>query len=324
MLSEADAPTLWQRVREMAEKLATAAPDRIVVGVEPNFFVTEHPVALTAGTQEGRTLYLSLPMLKILRVDEADAILGHELAHFSGEDTLWSRKIAPLRAKFALYLQALGHGLSLVIAHFMHAFWKLYGLSMNRLSRQREFRADQIGAELTSKDAAKRALIKVTSYCDFRSATERAILEQEKVDQGLDLALKLEQGYPAFLASFSTNTKAVEERVPHPFDSHPTLSNRLEHLGFDPREALLDRDVQQPVGDSWYRAIIAAETLEKQLWAEQQKALLAYHMQDLLWRLLPTSEENIALLREHFPRVVFVRKSGNGEATVEFDRLHLS
>jgi len=173
VLSETDAPSLWQHVREMAARLKTAEPDRIIVGIVPSFFVTEHPVALGSQVHHGRTLYLSLPMLKVLAVDEADAVLGHELAHFSGEDTLWSRKISPLTGKFALYLKVLSNGLTLAVAHFMHVFWKLYGLSIRRLSRAREFRADQVGADLVSAEAMKRALIKITCYCEYRAATEQ-------------------------------------------------------------------------------------------------------------------------------------------------------
>ena len=149
---EADAPRLWQHVRGMAGRAGTGAPDQIIAGIEPSFFVTEHPVTVAGREYRGRTLYLSLPMLKVLAVDEADAVLGHELAHFSGDDTLWARKISPLLGRFALHLRMLSTGLSVVVAHFMHFFWKLYGLSLRRLSRQREFRADQVGAELASRE----------------------------------------------------------------------------------------------------------------------------------------------------------------------------
>jgi Zn-dependent protease with chaperone function len=323
IVSEAEAPALAQRIREMANRLNTAPPDRVIVGIVPSFFVTEHPVTIGDVVHDGRTLFVSLPMLKVLALDEADAVLGHELAHFSGEDTLWSRKVSPLKIKFAVYLQMLSNGLSLPVAHFMHAFWKLYNLSLGRLSRAREFRADRIGAELTSAASAKRALIKVTSYCDFRAETERAILARERVDEGLNLALNLEQGYPAFLSSFVQNSKANEERVPHPFDSHPTLSNRLEHLGFDPQTALDDEAIHQAPAASWYQEISTAHSIEERLWTKRQAVLQEYHQHDLLWRLLPKNEEQAAMIREHFPRLVFCGKKG-GQAILEFDRIQLA
>ena len=323
IVSESDAPSLWQRVRQMAGKLNTSAPDRIIVGIDANFFVTEHPVALAGQLHHGRTLYLSLPMLKVLGVEEADAVLGHELAHFSGQDTLWSRKISPLTGKFALYLQVLSNGLSMIIAHFMHFFWKLYGLSIRRLSRAREFRADQIGAELVSKDAMKRALVKTTCYCECRTWTEMAAVKRSRVDQYLNLSQQLEQGYPAFLSSLAQSDRVIAERVPHPFDTHPTLSNRLAQLGFDVRAAIRDAGIQQPSRDSWYHTIATAPAIEERMWAEKQNALQAFHSQDLAWRLLPKDEEEAAIVREHFPRLIFRNRKG-AEATLEFDRIQLS
>jgi Zn-dependent protease with chaperone function len=322
MVSEMDAASLWSRVREIAARLNTPAPDRIVVGVVPSFFVTEHPVTVGSEVHHGRTLYLSLPMLKVLAVDEADAVLGHELAHFSGQDTLWSEKISPLTQKFALYLEALANGMSLIVAHFMHVFWKLYGLSIRRLSRVREFRADRIGADLVSADAMKRALIKITCYCEYRAKTEEGIFEKLRVDRELNLPMQLEQGYPAFLSGFAENGESIQERVPHPFDTHPTLTNRLAQLGFEPQTALHDPELREPAANSWYHAIASAPDLEQRLWTERQQALQSLHSVTLAWRLMPTDEEQMAVVREHFPPVVFRKKDGS-EATLEFDRIQL-
>ena len=317
-LPEADAPSLWQRIREMAAKLQTAPPDRIIVGIAPSFFVTEHPVTLGGETYRGRTLYLSLPLLKVMGVDETDAVLGHELAHFSGQDTFWSRKITPLTGKFALYLKTLANGLSLIVAHFMHVFWKLYNLSLRKLSRAREFRADRIGADLVSNEAMKRALVKFTCYCEYRAKTESAILNKPRVDENLNLASELEQGYAGFLQAFAANDRAVEERLPHPFDSHPTLNNRLTQLGFDAHAALRGAEIQEPAAATWYQAISTAPTLEEKMWTERQEALKAYHGQTIAWRLLPKNEEETAVVKQYFPRIVFRNKRGK-EIVLDFD-----
>ena len=49
------------RISQMAEKLGIAPPDNFFVGIDDNFFVTEHPVKVGETRYEGRTLFASLP-----------------------------------------------------------------------------------------------------------------------------------------------------------------------------------------------------------------------------------------------------------------------
>jgi Zn-dependent protease with chaperone function len=317
-IPEAAAPSLWHRVREMAARLETKPPDQIVVGTASQFFVAEMPMTLGEEALEGRTLYLSLPMLKIMAADEAEAVLGHELAHFSGNDTLWGRKITPLIDRFDHYLRALmGHRWN-VVGRFMYFFWGLYGLSIRRQSRAREFRADAIGAELTSAEACKRALLKVTSYGEYRREVETEVVQASKVDQSLNLAERLEQGYPIFLASYVNGEKELEERVAHPFDTHPTLRHRLEHLGINPETAVRDPLLGQPVAGSWYHAILPAPALEERMWAGRQKALQDAQAEDLVFRVPQTNDE-LTTIMEQYPTLVLQNAEG-AEVTLEYDR----
>lgn len=325
-LLEADAPALWHRIRELAAKLQTAPPDRIFVGINPSFFVTENaiqPVGAAPIPAGGRTLYLSLPMLKILSTSEADAVLGHELAHFSGQDTLWSRRIGPLMGRFQIYLGALLTGLALPVGLFMLMFWKLYLLSVGKLSREREFRADSVGAEVTSPSSMQRALIKICGYCDYRAKTESAIVEQNRVAQELHLAETLEQGYAGFLKNFTADEKAAFSEVPHPFDSHPPLNLRLEKLGSQTTAALSDSALHAPVETSWHAAIPTGGEIERAMWNEREKIIQDFHSQDLVWRLRPNGPEEQAIVEAQFPKHTFRNKEGH-EATMEFDKIFLT
>ncbi len=323
ILSETDAPALWQRIREMAAKLRTTPPDRVIVGITPSFFVTEHAVDLDGARHAGRTLFLSLPMLKIMSVEEADAIFGHELAHFSGQDTLWSRKISPLLGKFALYLQLLGTGLTIVVSSFMHVFWKLYMLSIGRLSREREFRADGIGAGLTSSQAMQRALIKVSGYCEYRAKTENAMIEQNRLNPELRLAARLEDGYGDFLKAFTSDAKAAYSETPHPFDSHPPLEQRLQSLGANAADALKEQYLHAPLAQTWHDTMPTAPAMEQEMWAEREAFIQSYHSQDLAWRLLPTCPEEVDLVVAHFPQKEFTSKKGE-TATLNYESIRLS
>lgn len=320
VLSETDAPDLWQRVRALATRLGVAPPDRIVAGIRPSFFVTEHPVELDLKIESGRTLYLSLPMLKIMTLEEADAVLGHELAHFSGEDTLWSKRISPMLSKFSAYLEVLSVGFGRVVGHFLHLFWKLYQLSLGSLSRRREFRADRIGAEVTSPSAMARALIKVCSYCEYREKSEMSVIEASGINPELQLAAQIEQGYPAFLQSFVSTDQAIMSEVPHPFDSHPPFDQRIQHLGLEVQTALAEPSLQSAVQRSWADFIPRAAEIESALWQGHQGLIQEHQSYDIAWRTQPFSPEEIAQVTLHFPTRIFTRKDGS-TVTLEYHQI---
>lgn len=321
-LTERDAPHVWQRVRQMAEFLGTQPPDLIVVGIDASFYVTENPVRLAGQIETGRMLYMSLPMLKKMTVEEADSVLGHELAHFSGDDTFWSRRIAPLIRKFDAYMSALDDGLGVVVGGFLGTFWKLYQLSLGKVSRAREFRADQIGASVSSPAAMVRALIKVTSYCEYRARTEQSVIDSGTVNKELCLAQQLEEGFPAFMKRFVDSRKVIMSEVSHPFDSHPTLEQRMQNLGITTYSALSDSALSAPVTLTWYNAIPRAAEIEASMWAEHQGYIQNVQAEDIAWRTIPKTQEQLDQVIAHFPLRMFMNKEGSS-VVLEHDQLTL-
>ncbi|MGH9932140.1 MAG: M48 family metallopeptidase, partial [Pyrinomonadaceae bacterium] len=96
-------------VNGIASKLKAQAPDHIVVGLEPNFFVTAADVRLAGQDTllHGRTLFVSLSLLRVFSVDELAAVIGHELGHFRGEDVAYSMKFAPTYSRLGQALASL-------------------------------------------------------------------------------------------------------------------------------------------------------------------------------------------------------------------------
>src|SRR5258708_11752710 len=202
MLSTEAAQLLWQRVLQIAEKLNIAPPDNIFVGIDDNFFVTEHPVKVGDKEYGGRTLFASLSLLKALSRSEADAVLAHELAHFSGDDTLFSRRISPLLGKYSHYLEALYNGgISRPIFHFMFFFWNLYQFSLNKLRREREFRADRVGVEMTTPDDVGEALVKIAAYCRYREKVQTQLFWKNENVETMDVFQRIEKGFPDFMTA---------------------------------------------------------------------------------------------------------------------------
>src|SRR5258706_1388932 len=96
MLSKEAAPLLWQRVLQMAEKLSIAPPDNIFVGIDDNFFVTEHVVKVDDKEYGGRNLFSRLFLLETASRSGGAAGLGDAHAPFCGDGTRYFPRISPL------------------------------------------------------------------------------------------------------------------------------------------------------------------------------------------------------------------------------------
>ncbi len=83
---------LWSFIETLADRMGAERPQSIVAGLEPNFYVTEADVICVDGKLRGRTMYISLPLCRILNADEFTAVLGHELGHYKGLDTKFSKR----------------------------------------------------------------------------------------------------------------------------------------------------------------------------------------------------------------------------------------
>lgn len=231
-------PTLWGFVDEIAGKLSAQPPDNIVVGLEPNFYVTEFDVHHPRGKLTGRTLFLSLPLARLLTKGELAAIVGHELGHFRGEDTAFSQRFYPIYRGTVDALESLRDDKGEVpltlrpAAYTLGFFLDAFAKAEREISREREFVADQAGAEVAGKEAMAAALVKAHAY----STVWQPLMEQVQA--------RLQQGEPLDNVSrrFTelVQEKAVpeslrgldEQEVPHPVDTHPPLSQRLEALGY--------------------------------------------------------------------------------------------
>ena len=61
----------------------------------------------------------------------------------------------------------------------------LYEISLRKLSRERETRADRIAAELVSPEAVAGSVVRTTVYSVYRAKTEIEILESEDTQANL-------------------------------------------------------------------------------------------------------------------------------------------
>ena len=262
---EADSP-LWNDLDKICDQVGTQPPDRVIAGIDNNFFVTEHAVTLDGQVHEGRTLFVSLSLLKTLQGSQADAVMAHEMAHFSGNDTMYSKKISPLLARYETYLPALhAGGISLPVFYFMRCFRSLFQISLGKLSREREFRADKIASETASPPDIANALLKIAAYGEYRGKVEHDLFDTEKALETLNISQRVSHGFKEFACSFVKGGKVNEAKTAHPFDSHPPFEERVAAVQVKLSNEDMLNVLQAEPDARWYRNIkqaLAAKTIE--------------------------------------------------------------
>ena len=314
---------LWERLNKIAAKVGTSPPDQVVAGIDDCFYVTEMPLKVNDKLVTGKTLYVSMPLLKQLNAVEADAVLAHEMAHFSGQDTVYTKKIAPLLLRFQEYLQALySNAITMPVFYFMNCFRAMFELSLGKVSRNREFRADGIAANVTSPREFSAALLRTIAYSQYRQSVEMDLFEnQQKLDTA-DISNRIARGFPDFVIGFTKNPEIGQSETTHPFDSHPPVSQRLEALGV----SLQADEAQSLIGGSgdggWYDSITGANEMERSLWQAYEDNFQKFHEESLPYRFLPATSEEREIVEKGFPAKEF--KATEVTLSIDCDKFQLS
>ncbi len=194
---------LLSTVARQAEQAGIGMPD---VGI----FYTDQVNAFATGAKKNHALVaVSSGLLKTMTREEAEAVMGHEIAHVANGDMITLTLIQGVLNTFVIILaRALamaidrnGRGIGYYVGYFVGqiVFGFLASIIVAFFSRQREFRADQGGAEYSSKQ-------------NMISALER--LKQGQAGE-----------LPDQLAAFGINSG-----VKKLFSTHPPLDVRIEAL----------------------------------------------------------------------------------------------
>lgn len=266
-LTEAKAPGLHEFVKSIAAKLDAKMPENIVVGLQPHFFATSIDVTTSASVKPltGDTLYVSLPLIRLMTVPEFAAIIGHELGHFRGEDTEFTLKFAPVYAGLVDALAGFSRkerelvrpgyskpAIQVVFSFVMKIVEKLakiparallnfmmdvFARNERAVSRQRELVADKAGAEASSARALITALTKTSFYAELWEAaqaenTDR--LNRGKATRNLGTVLEGKARYDVDHEQLEKVIAEMSKRtIPHPTDRHPAIGKRVAALGVD-------------------------------------------------------------------------------------------
>ncbi|MGA1804987.1 M48 family metallopeptidase [Rhizobium sp. HT1-10] len=236
VVTEKDAPALWTFVRNLAVRMQAGAPDTIVVGLTSGFYVTESRLLLLPEERlvEGRTLYMPAPFLELLDAAEIAAIVGHELAHFAGDDTRYSQRFVPIYSSLQRSLGALyradingDFGIAAGLRLGYHALSR-FDTAVAHWSRLREFEADRHGSTVSGPAGAASALVRV-HIAD--PGVHFVLSDAFRGNDGLGPDLVAAIATQSAEQGFDDPATHLEDRQAHPTDSHPPTIQRIQALG---------------------------------------------------------------------------------------------
>ena len=194
---------LVSTVERQARQAGIGMPD---VGI---FYTHDMNAFATGANRNNALVAVSSGLLENMTRDEAEAVLGHEVAHVANGDMITLTLIQGVLNVFVLYLaralalvidrdgRGMGYFIGFIVGQVIFGF--IASMVVAAFSRAREYRADAGGAELSS--------------------SQKMIAALDRLRQGQSGEL------PNQLAAFGINTS-----VKHLFSTHPPLESRIEAL----------------------------------------------------------------------------------------------
>jgi Zn-dependent protease with chaperone function len=158
-VTRADEPALWALVEELAAAVGTRPPDTITLVSEVNAGVRERTGWLGLRVRQ-REMFIGAQLLAGLRHDQLRALLGHELGHYSNNDTRLAGLTYRGRRSIERALTGLGgdgwfEGL---VRRLFVLYAKLYFAVSAAVCRRQELAADAAAARVAGTAAMTSAL----------------------------------------------------------------------------------------------------------------------------------------------------------------------
>lgn len=229
-LTETSAPQLFAMVRDIADKTRQEVPREIYLLPDVNAWVTHRGGIMGFGSR--RVMGVGLPLLQVLTPGELKGVIAHEFGHYCAGDVAIGPWIYKTRS-------AIGRTIDGVHDTLLEKPFLWYGRLFLRLthavSRRQEFVADAMAAGLTTPRDIANALRRVSV-----AAPAFSVYLNEEVMPVLRFGFlpPIAAGFSQFLSAETVKASSTQLLLDaeardetDPFDTHPSLRDRLAALG---------------------------------------------------------------------------------------------
>ena len=228
-------PRLFKELNDVATKVGEPMPHEVYLVPDVNAGVRERGGFLGFGRR--RVMLLGLPLLQVLSISEMRAVLAHEFGHYYGGDTRLAPWIYKTREAIIRTVQHLSGSSSVLHLPFVW-YGQLFLRVTQAISRRQEFAADALAARTVGARPLTTGLRTI-----FGAALAYDGYFRDEVVPVLNAGFlpPLAEGFTQFLHEprvAEAVSKATEEEMKwpkvHPYDSHPSLPDRIKALEGQP------------------------------------------------------------------------------------------
>jgi Zn-dependent protease with chaperone function len=225
-------PRLFMEIRQVAVATGQSMPREVYLVPDVNAWVAQRGGIMGFGSR--RVMGLGLPLLSMLRAPELRAVLAHEFGHYYGGDVKLGPWIYKTRQALLRTVESLGEHSGILKKPFLW-YGKLFFRVTHAVSRRQELQADALAASIAGPAALARGLVAVhrggIAFGPYWSSEVSPVLNAgflPPLARGFDLflnhprvAVRIEEALAA----------AAKEDARDPYDTHPSLPERLRALG---------------------------------------------------------------------------------------------
>ena len=233
LLTETQSPRLFAMIQRVANATKQPMPKEVYLSHDFNASVMKRGDVVGIGGK--RVLIIGLPLMDVLNEPELESVLVHEFGHYSGGDTALGSVVYTTHIAIERTINDLdGRLLQIAYALVGNLCLRL----TQAVSRQQEFAADRMAAEICGAQMYASALMKIVRYnlifgiymeCEFLPFVRRNLIPQFL--NGFNIV----QSSPWAQETLSQPIKDFLSELPetNSYGSHPALRQRLEAICAD-------------------------------------------------------------------------------------------